>query len=123
MFSFDRPGWYLVKDGEGESFTLAANLPASESDLVPVLESDLASRGVVVADGAAGPTAAPAAVAVDGADEAMREERVDAENREADQKLWRWLIVGLFFILIIETIAAGRRRSGDSDAIETGATV
>lgn len=89
------PGIYRLMAG-GEELAVAVNLDADESRTAPLAVEDLEHRGARLG------TQPPA-------EELATQERqmriVELENR---QKLWRWLIVGVLGILVVETALAGR---------------
>jgi hypothetical protein len=93
--STDEPGVYQFVVG-GEESRLAFNLAADESRTAPLAVEELEHRGARVGTQ---PTAEQIA-------ERQRQARIfELENR---QKLWRWLIVVVLAILLIETALAGR---------------
>ncbi|MDG2123602.1 MAG: hypothetical protein P8J87_07895, partial [Verrucomicrobiales bacterium] len=112
-FQFERAGRYRVERNDGSRFEVTANLPVSEGVLAPVGREELVEMGVLLDDGKP----------------AVRENEKDEEERAAElameteerQKLWRWIVVGLFVVLMIETILAGRRVVGSEGAGEDGA--
>jgi hypothetical protein len=91
----NEPGIYrLVQNGQ--EIPLAFNLAAEESATAPLALEELEHRGAKVGTQ---PTAEQLA-------ERQRQARIfELENR---QKLWRWLIVAVLAILLIETALAGR---------------
>ena len=89
------PGIYRLTLG-GQETLLAFNLAADESRTAPLPVEELEHRGAKVGTQ---PTAEQLA-------ERQRQARIfELENR---QKLWRWLIVAVLAILLIETALAGR---------------
>jgi hypothetical protein len=91
----DEPGVYRFTLG-GEETPLAFNLAADESRTAPLPVEELELRGAKVGTQ---PTAEQLA-------ERQRQARIfELENR---QKFWRWLIVAVLVILLIETALAGR---------------
>jgi hypothetical protein len=94
-FAADRPGIYRLAFAGGES-RLAVNLDPDESRTEPLTAEDLESRGARLG---AQPTQGELA-------ERTRQLRlIELENR---QKLWRWLIVAVLMVLVLETATAGR---------------
>ncbi|MEX2141066.1 MAG: BatA domain-containing protein [Pirellulales bacterium] len=93
--SADEPGIYQFVLG-GEESRLAFNLSADESRTASLAVEELEHRGARVGTQ---PTAEQIA-------ERQRQARIfELENR---QKLWRWLIIAVLAILLIETALAGR---------------
>ncbi len=91
----DEPGIYRLTLN-GQETPLAFNLTAEESRTAPLAVEELEHRGAKVGTQ---PTAEQLA-------ERQRQARIfELENR---QKLWRWLIVAVLAILLIETALAGR---------------
>ena len=89
------PGIYRFTLG-GQETPLAFNLAADESRTAPLPVEELEHRGAKVGTQ---PTAEQLA-------ERQRQARIfELENR---QKLWRWLIIAVLAILLIETALAGR---------------
>lgn len=91
----DAPGIYTFVAADGQ-YRVAVNLAASESDTAPRSVADFEPYGVNV----------PAVAAPPPSHEAVRKLH-DAEL-ERRQSLWRWLILGVLGILLIETVLAGR---------------
>jgi hypothetical protein len=93
--STDEPGIYYFVLGSEENH-LAFNLAADESRTAPLAVEELEHRGARVGTQ---PTVEQLA-------ERQRQARiVELENR---QKMWRWLIVAVLAILLVETALAGR---------------
>jgi hypothetical protein len=96
----DQPGVYravVAKDAAGaEEVQFAVNVSAAESDTAPLELEQLQQLGVRVGT------------------ELTRAERLARERQKRDteledqQKVWRWLIVGVLGVLIVETWWAGR---------------
>jgi anti-sigma-K factor RskA len=93
--STDMPGIYdFVIDGKENH--LAFNLAADESRTAPLAVEELEHRGARVGTQ---PTVEQLA-------ERQRQARIfELENR---QKMWRWLIVAVLGVLLVETALAGR---------------
>lgn len=121
----EQPGLHSVKHAGGES-VFAVNLAAAEGRVdafdpltladfsVPVLvDSDLAN-----ADSGAASAAQRRAIALreKAADEQRRMEKSEKEQR---QKLWKWLVLAVLGVLLLETWVAGRSKSG-GEGIEAG---
>ena len=97
----DLPGIYTAALGDS-SWRFAVNLDAAESRTAPRQLDELERLGVPL-------RAAPRPIAAS-PQLAQRHHRVELENR---QKLWRWLILAAFGVLLVETALAGwvtRRR-------------
>jgi hypothetical protein len=91
----DSPGIYRLSFA-GREMPLAVNLEADESRTAPFPVEDLESRGVRLGTQ---PTQKELA-------QRQRQLRlIELENR---QKLWRWLIVAVLAVLVLETALAGR---------------
>ena len=91
-------GAYRAIDESGETVTeLAVNWPAAESRTDPVAAASLGQYGVALGE------AAPAAETI----ETRRRQR-DIEL-EAEQKVWKWLILATLGLLTAEMLLASRR--------------
>lgn len=92
--TIDQPGVYqLVSEGRHQKF--AVNIAESESQTDPIGADDLERMGVVV-----GKSAAP--------DEAaMAERQLRDVELEGQQRLWRWLLIGVLGLLALETLVGG----------------
>ena len=102
---------------------MAANLPAQESELAPLPRAALESLGVVLA-GRSGVSEGGAAANVigetaGGSAESNASDRERAVQLEGQQKLWRWVVVLLMVVLVIESWLAGRR-GAVVDEVATG---
>lgn len=105
----DEPGIYALLGTEGEH-AVAVNLAAAESDTTPFDVSDFEPYGVNV----------PEITAPKQSQEVMRKLRdVELERR---QSLWRWLILGVVAILLIETVLAGKMTRASTPALNPGQT-
>jgi hypothetical protein len=93
----EAPGIYRVAKGD-RSRSFAVNLRPSESELVPLRAEALTALGVPVA-GAEGSDVA-------GGTEGTR--RLRDHEAEANQNLWRWAVVILLGLLVIESWLATR---------------
>jgi hypothetical protein len=102
------PGIYRVSDGE-RTRSFAVNLRPSESDLTPLGTAPLAALGV--------PVGRPEVESAAPSGEAMRALR--DKEAEADQNLWRWAVVILLGMLVIESWLA--IRSGGANPQPEGA--
>jgi hypothetical protein len=90
------PGVYQVA-AEGRSWSFAVNLDPAESRTAPVPLDDLERLGLPLQP----PARDPALVAA-------KERELHRIELESRQKLWRWLILTAFLILLIESWLAGR---------------
>lgn len=97
----DLPGLYHV-EAEGRSVTYAANLVPSESRLAPLAADRFRSLGIPYGKGAASQRSRAEVEAA-----AKNLARSDVEAR---QRLWRWIVLALFLILVVETFLSGRTR-------------
>jgi hypothetical protein len=91
----DEPGLYETAD---RSVRFVVNLAPEESRTMPLPEARLASLGV--------PLAQDPASATD--EEKKRAGHLQATELESRQKLWRWLLVAVLTILLLETLIAGK---------------
>jgi hypothetical protein len=92
----DTPGIYSVTVGT-KLRQFAVNLPLDESRTAPLTPDDLASLGVPL--GSAPPVA--------DAQAPMRQRLLLATELENRQKVWRWLIVGLLAVALVEIVLGG----------------
>ncbi len=88
------PGMYRMQAGE-ENRTFAVQVPASESQLLP-LDTDIFEQYGIKLGKLAGDVERT---------EAMRQLQV--EELEGKQRLWQWLIVGSIAVLGVETLLGG----------------
>lgn len=104
--TIDQPGVYQLA-GEGRQQKFAINIAESESQTDPIGADDLERMGVVV-----GKSVAP--------DEAaMAERQLRDVELESQQRLWRWLLIGVLGLLALETLVGGwigRKRQPLSNA-------
>jgi hypothetical protein len=109
----ESPGFYTVTSrdalGRDQSRVYAINLRPGESRTgVTDPAVSLTEFGVRLSIDTASATAAAAP------DPALLSEaqkrRLEAEEKEANQKLWKWFVVAALAILLLETLLAGRRR-------------
>jgi hypothetical protein len=91
----DEPGIYRAGAGPGE-LRFAVNLASAESNTAPMDMSQLEQLGV------------PLAAGVSRAQQLDRIRQQRDTELESRQKIWRWLIVGVLGVLIVETALAGR---------------
>ena len=90
----DEPGIYTVNPG---GMRFAVNLPPEESRLAVLPPDRLTSLGVPLRTGRETP-----------AELARREGEAQAAEIESQQKLWRWLLVAVLGLLLLETVFAGK---------------
>ncbi|NNE92516.1 MAG: VWA domain-containing protein [Verrucomicrobiales bacterium] len=110
-----QPGFYTVETATvGEERVFAVNLAPAESRIEPVDPAvSLADLGVTVDLEIEGDPEAAAALAGANAEEIEKQkQRLEAEEKENRQKIWKWLVLGILVILLIETWLAGRRKAG-----------
>lgn len=105
----EMPGFYTIASrdalGQAQSRVYAINLTPAES------RTELTDPAVVLGDfgvrlESAGDGEAPA-IATE-----SQQRRIEAEEKESGQKLWKWFVVAALAILLLETLVAGRRRRG-----------
>lgn len=100
----DTPGIYTVTPGE-PAVRFAVNLDPAESRTAPLPVEELMRLGV--------PLKAPE---IELAKQVAQKRRLHNAELESQQKLWRWLVVAAFAILLTETLLAGwtSRRTGSA---------
>jgi hypothetical protein len=91
----DRPGVYYLNVGETRT-PLAVNLPADESRTAPLAVEELEQWGARMGS---------KPISEKELAEHRQLQTLELENR---QKVWRWLIVAVLAILVVETALAGR---------------
>jgi hypothetical protein len=103
----DQPGIYFVTPGMQR---FVVNLAPEESQLAPLGADRFANLGV--------PLRAPREASEAAA---RREEQAQASDIEARQKLWRWLLLGVIGLLLLETVFARKlsHSSGSSTVART----
>ena len=100
------PGFYEEEKG-GQNLLVAVNLDPAEGRTFAFDPAvDFAALGIPLLDPAA-PVVAPELSKSD-------KIRVEAEQKEEKQKLWKWLILAALLVLLIETWLAGRRSAPSS---------
>lgn len=92
----DQPGIYTIESSAGNRL-FAVNLPVAECRTIPMSIEDLEGLGVSLGQS----SSVPAELVKQAA---RRSSFVDLES---DQKLWRWAIVALLVVALIETWLAG----------------
>ncbi len=100
----DEPGLYETAD---RSVRFVVNLAPEESRTMPLLAARLSSLGVPLARDAASPSA----------EEKKRADHLQATELESRQKLWRWLLVAVVSILLLETLIAGKLSHSPREAV------
>ena len=93
-----QPGLYRV--GEPPRYTFAVNVDPSETRVHPMSAEDLDALGIPLGETASSPLAEQLA--------ATRQQHRLASEAEAQQKLWRWLLLGAVAVLFAEMLYAGR---------------
>jgi hypothetical protein len=92
----DLPGIYVATFGDKQR-RFAVNLPPEESRTAPLSPDELARLGV--------PLQTPAQFSIAKAPEVQRHlQRAELENQ---QKVWRWLIVGVLAVMLGEIMLSG----------------
>jgi hypothetical protein len=89
----DMPGIYAVAKSGKANFAFAVNVDTRESDLTPLPQEEIANLAVTLSEDA-GSTAVAAGVAV--------------EQSEREQKLWRFTLLFVILLLLVETVLANR---------------
>ncbi len=92
----DQIGFYQVQR-DGQTRSVAVNLPASESDTQVMEVERLERLGVLTSD--SNPTKM----------ELERKEELRGVELESQQRMWRWLLVGMLAAITLETIWGLRR--------------
>jgi hypothetical protein len=92
----DLPGIYTVTTDSGLR-RFAVNLPPEESRTAPLSADDLARLGVPLHTTAETPSVASP----------VAQRRLRQEELEGRQKLWRWPIVGLLAVALVEIVLGG----------------
>jgi Aerotolerance regulator N-terminal/von Willebrand factor type A domain len=95
----DQPGLYTLSMGTGEPRRFAVNLDPAESATAPLPPEALERIGLAAPVAAAGTGLTAGAQA--------REQSFQA-GLERDQALWRWLVVAVLLVLLVETWLAPR---------------
>jgi hypothetical protein len=92
----DEPGIYTINP---DATRVVVNLHPEESRIAPLTPERLTALGIPLKKAGTAAAAAPSP------SEAARARAVEIEGQ---QKLWRWLIVAAFVVLLSETLLAGR---------------
>jgi hypothetical protein len=95
----EAPGIYVLTEDASPAplATYAVNLPPSESNIAPLGIEQLEALGIPLSASSAAPIAAAANPTVD----------LATAELEQRQRLWRWVLLAVVALLIIETIWAG----------------
>lgn len=96
----ENPGVYVLEPGGG---VVVVNVAREENNTVPLAAGKLAALGVPLIEG--GSSGVSAANASAGADASVA---LLAQDLEARQSVWRWVLIGVIFLLGIETFWSGR---------------
>jgi hypothetical protein len=96
----EAPGIYTLTDGADPAplATYAVNLPPAESNIAPLGIEQLEALGIPMSATNTAPIAAAATPTVD----------LATAELEQRQRLWRWVLLAVLGLLIVETIWAGR---------------
>ncbi|MCB1065603.1 MAG: BatA and WFA domain-containing protein [Verrucomicrobiae bacterium] len=119
----DVPGFYTVTStdalGQAQSRVHAINLPPDESRVETIDPAVALGEFGVLVD-AVGVDSASLANAESEAGQLTESQRrrIEIEEKEGNQKLWKWLLVAALGILVIETWLAGRRTSQSVEPAE-----
>lgn len=104
----EAPGFYTVASrdalGQAQSRVHAINLTPAES------RTELTDPAVVLGDFGVQLESAAAGPDVPAIANESQQRRIEAEEKESGQKLWKWFVVAALAILLLETLVAGRRR-------------
>jgi hypothetical protein len=101
--NYPAPGFYEEPQEGGATRLVSVNLDPSEGRTDPFdPRVELAALGIPLLEESAAP--APEL-------SASQKLRVESEQKEAQQKLWKWLVFAALLVLIFETWLAGRRAS------------
>lgn len=104
--NYPAPGFYEEPQEGGAARLVSVNLDPSEGRTDPFdPRVEFAALGIPLIEASAAP--APEL-------SAAQKLRVESEQKEAQQKLWKWLVFAAFLVLILETWLAGRRTTGVS---------
>lgn len=118
------PGIYVVKHSNGES-VYAVNLAAGEGRVDAFDPLNLADFSVPVRleafagagnpDSAAIESAAQRRAAANREQAANEQRRLERTEKEQRQKLWKWLVMAVLVVLLLETWVAGRSGKMEQD--------
>jgi len=104
VLKFEAPGRWRIGNSADEASTtgaeLVVNLPPEESDTAPLSMDTLEAAGVLLMSEV---HEYPLA-------DALSERQLLNRELEAHQQWWRWLLLSVLMLLVVETVVAGRRR-------------
>ena len=96
ILTLDLPGCYRLDDGE-RVWQVAANMAFDESLTTPMTREQLESLGVLTGSAAR-------------EEKQQRDlEKMSEIQMEARQRVWKWLILAVLMLLIVESVLAARR--------------
>ena len=124
------PGLYTVSDGAGER-VYAVNLAADESrveSVDPMLLADFSVPVRIESEQVAGVGADGRRAAEARAEAVIEQRRLELSEKENRQKLWKWLVLAVLGVLLLESWVAGRAPGAsevesDSDREATASAV
>lgn len=111
--TYKKPGFY-EEENHGQKRLVAVNLDPSEGRVTPFDPAvDFAALGIPLLDD----------IETEVLPELSGTEKIQAESqqKEAKQKLWKWLILIALALLLLETWLAGRRSPRSSESVPTAA--
>jgi hypothetical protein len=104
-----KPGLFATKLLNGDESKIGVNLHPSEGRVDPIDPNHL------LADFNISLKADQLAKMKDAPTDAATKKRLETEEKEANQKLWKWLVIAVLLFLIAETWLSGRRAKSPSD--------
>lgn len=111
--SYPAPGFYEEPQESGEPRLVSVNLDPSEGRTDPFdPRVEFAALGIPLLEESAAATSELSAA---------QKLRVESEQKEAQQKLWKWLVFAALLVLILETWFAGRRAAASDPSLEASA--
>jgi hypothetical protein len=111
--SYPAPGFYEEPQESGEPRLVSVNLDPSEGRTDPFdPRVEFAALGIPLLEELAAATSELSAA---------QKLRVESEQKEAQQKLWKWLVFAALLVLILETWFAGRRAAASDPSLEASA--
>lgn len=111
----ERPGIYTVSDGTSE-YVHAVNLAPDESRVEsfdPMLLADFGLPVQVESEQAVEVGADDRRAAEARADAVIEQRRLELSEKENQQKLWKWLVLAVLAVLLVESWVAGRARGSN----------
>jgi len=106
----DMPGLYTVSDAAGDR-VFAVNLAPEESRVEafdPMLLADFSVPVYIESEQSVGPGAEGSRAAEARAEAAVEQRRLEMSEKENRQKLWKWLVLAVLGVLLVESWVAGR---------------